>query len=994
MEFSPETIFISYSRADGRAFAEAFEQKLEHEAGIKSWRDLRSIEGGEDIRPQVLRAIERVKHLVLILSRRALASEWVKREWTHARMVGRKVSPVLADPSIKRGDLPSWIQRTEVYDIAEPERWRMLVRVLEGPGETRRVPYMSGDVPDEFVPRPAEYEKLKQAVLSAGSGATVAVTTALLGAGGYGKTTLANQLCRDPDVRFEFTDGILRVEIGKERDDVTGLVTDLIETLAPEGNRPGFQNIQTAAEYLAERIGEARLLLVVDDVWREAQLRPFLRGGRSCVRLVTTRLPQVLPRSHVPIPVDEMRADEALSLIAANLPGADRPAARGRLAELGDRLGAWAQMLSIANGWLRSRIAAGESLPEAIGRLERRLDTRGLTAFDARDEKQRHRAIGACVEASLEDLEKDELARLGELGVLPEDENVPLGVIEALWAESAGLNEDQSEDLIWRFHALSLLQSLDLSARTLRLHDNMIWYLRGRIGVEGYAAANQTMAKAISMACKGEWATLSAQHAYGWRFLIRHLRAAGWHAEADRVLSDFIWINAKLHASGPWELFGCYLPESEDDGVRLVGRAIALSLPALGGSHRELPRQLYGRLGAARHGIASLLVQAARQDANFRPAPRWPGLTPPGAERLRFTGHEGSVRTAAFFPDGTRILTSSTDGSARIWDATTGREITALRGYENAATRAAFSADGTRILTISAGTARIWDAITGREITTLRGHNDRVFTAFFSTDGSRIVSASDDQTARIWDAITGREITALHHEFGVRGAVFSPDGSRVITLSYDRIPRIWDATRGREITILGGHEDTVTSASFSAEGNRILTASFDRTARIWDATTGREITVLIGHADGVTSASFSPEGTRVLTASGDQTARVWDATTGAEITALRGHERWVASAIFSPDGARVLTASGDQTARVWDSRTGEEINALRGHEDGVTSAVFSVDGTRILTRLSRQNGAPLGRCDRRRDHYPARPRAQGYECRLLTQRCPHPHRLG
>jgi hypothetical protein len=55
------------------------------------------------------------------------------------------------------------------------------------------------------------YEKLKHAVLSAGGSATVAVTTALLGAGGYGKITLANQLCRDPDVRFEFTDGILRV---------------------------------------------------------------------------------------------------------------------------------------------------------------------------------------------------------------------------------------------------------------------------------------------------------------------------------------------------------------------------------------------------------------------------------------------------------------------------------------------------------------------------------------------------------------------------------------------------------------------------------------------------------------------------------------------------------------------------------------------------------------------------------------------------------------
>src|SRR4051812_2448016 len=106
LEFSPETIFISYSRADGRAFAEVFEQRLKQEhPPIKSWRDLKSMKG-EDIRPQVLRAIEDVKHLVLILSRRALESDWVRREWTHARMVGRKVSPVLADRSIKRGDLP------------------------------------------------------------------------------------------------------------------------------------------------------------------------------------------------------------------------------------------------------------------------------------------------------------------------------------------------------------------------------------------------------------------------------------------------------------------------------------------------------------------------------------------------------------------------------------------------------------------------------------------------------------------------------------------------------------------------------------------------------------------------------------------------------------------------------------------------------------------------------------------------------------------------
>src|SRR5262249_59873259 len=132
---------------------------------------------------------------------------------------------------------------------------------------------------------------------------------------------------------------ILRVEIGKERNDVTGLIVDLIEKLDPGARRPGFQDVQTASEHLGELIGEARLQLVIDDVWREAQLRPFLRGGTNCVRLVTTRLPQVLPRSHVPIAIDEMQAEEALSLIALNLPGGELPAAQQRLQTLANRLG-------------------------------------------------------------------------------------------------------------------------------------------------------------------------------------------------------------------------------------------------------------------------------------------------------------------------------------------------------------------------------------------------------------------------------------------------------------------------------------------------------------------------------------------------------------------------------------------------------------------------------------------------------------------------------
>ena len=134
--------------------------------------------------------------------------------------------------------------------------------------------------------------------------------------------------------------------------------------------------------------------------------------------------------------------------------------------------------------------------------------------------------------------------------------------------------------------------------------------------------------------------------------------------------------------------------------------------------------------------------------------------------RLTLSGHEDSVLSAAFSPDGARIVTASRDKTARIWDAATGKQIAVLRGHENPVLSAAFSPDGARIVTASGDkTARIWDAATGKQIAVLRGHEDTVNSAAFSPDGTRIVTASDDKTARIWDAASGKEITVLRgHE--------------------------------------------------------------------------------------------------------------------------------------------------------------------------------------------------------------------------------------
>jgi WD40 repeat protein len=313
--------------------------------------------------------------------------------------------------------------------------------------------------------------------------------------------------------------------------------------------------------------------------------------------------------------------------------------------------------------------------------------------------------------------------------------------------------------------------------------------------------------------------------------------------------------------------------------------------------------------------------------------------------------HQEKVWSAAFSPDSTRIVTASDDKTARVWDAATSLPLTGPLEHQEAVWSAAFSPDGTRVVTASRDkTARVWDSTTGKVLTPPLVHQDWVWSAAFSPDGTRIVTASDDKTARVWDAATGKPLTGpLEHQKAVWNATFSPDGTRVITASWDKTARVWDATTGKPLTAPLEHQAEVVSAAFSPDGTRVVTASGDKTARVWDATTGKPLTSPVEHQEKVTSAAFSPDGTRVITASDDKTARVWDATTGEPLTTPLEHQAVVLSAAFSPDGTRVVTTSDDKTARVWDAATGKPLTTPLEHQAVVVSAAFSPDGMRVVT---------------------------------------------
>ncbi len=190
-------IFVSYARSDGKEIAAELRRRLQDDHGFPLWQDLADLEGGRDWWLQITDAIDHVEFLVLVMTPAALGSEYVRREWRYARQQGKCVIPVIGAKGIDFDSLPGWMRRAHFVDPDEPDQWRRFVRTLEAPCKATRAPFMVEKLPDVFVRRPRELEQLVASLLDQTGEEPVAITAALKGAGGYGKTTLARAICHE-----------------------------------------------------------------------------------------------------------------------------------------------------------------------------------------------------------------------------------------------------------------------------------------------------------------------------------------------------------------------------------------------------------------------------------------------------------------------------------------------------------------------------------------------------------------------------------------------------------------------------------------------------------------------------------------------------------------------------------------------------------------------------------------------------------------------------
>jgi WD40 repeat protein len=933
-------VFVSYARADGEAQAAELRERLAREApDIEIKQDRIFLEGGIGWWKQIADAIESVDFLVLLVTPAALASGNVQKEWRYARQQGVCVYPVKAAPDseIRFSAMPRWMSKAHFFDLAK--EWTTFLAHLRKGCSTPRVPFMAPALPPNFVPRPAEYEKLKSLLLSTDRAKPVAITTALTGAGGFGKTTLAAALCHDEDIVENFDDGILWLTLGQTPDILNALLTAYA---ALTGQRPGFSGVEDAAFQLGQKLADRACLLVIDDVWDAAHLRPFLRGGESSASLFTTRDAAIVGEAE-PVNVDQMREAEAIAMLSQGAPNLETAAARN----LASRLGEWPLVLELASAMLRERIRQGDSPAHATERLLARIERKGLGILENPAAERRHRTISSVLEDSLELLDALGRRRLRELSIFPEDVPIPLSAAAAIWE----LDEWDAEELAQRFARLSLLK-LDLQRGVLGLHDVMRAWLAEQLAVEKDAAKD---IHARLIAVWPDWRDLPALPGeYAWRWLPWHLLRAGRKDEVERLLCDPRWMRAKLIATDVNALIGDYEYLKPSPEMELLQGALRLSSNVLAGDAGQFSSQMVGRLLSYRDRpvVQRFLDKTAAAAAVPWLRSLWPTLHTPGTGLLRtLEGHSSSVNGAAVTADGKRAVSASGDQKLKVWDLETGLALRALQGHSNSVNCVAVTADGKRAVSASDDKMlKVWDLETGVALRTLEGHSHQVRGVALTADGRRAVSASYDQTLKVWDLESGVALRTLEgHSHQVRGVALTADGKQAVSASEDDTLKVWDLETGVALRTLEGHSHSVNGVSVTADGRRAVSASSDKTLMVWDLETGLALRKLEGHSDYVTGVAVTADGKRAVSASDDNTLKIWDLETGVALRTLEGHSHLVLGVALTADGKRAVSASGDQTLKVWDLETGVALPMLEGHSRSVTGVTVTANGKRAVS---------------------------------------------
>jgi WD40 repeat protein len=324
----------------------------------------------------------------------------------------------------------------------------------------------------------------------------------------------------------------------------------------------------------------------------------------------------------------------------------------------------------------------------------------------------------------------------------------------------------------------------------------------------------------------------------------------------------------------------------------------------------------------------------------------------------QLAGNNGSINRVQFGANGHEVVTASSDGTIRVWQARP-REMMATfptstsgSGMPSPAYDAVYSPNGRQVLAVDGSGFAYVLSSSGTPVHTIYPPVTDVWVnaALYNQAGTQIVTADTDGTVDLWRVGGTYPQITLPSPIRVAApaayADFSRDGKWLVVVDGDGNADVFNAKTGQlRYTLNPQSLLKLSMAVFSPDGRQVLTADLDGQVEVWNAATGRKIQVLGAKGPGILDVQFDRVGNSFVTTAANGVVTVWSASYQRLYSFNACPSPTAAS--LSPDGSNVVVACAGGTVPVF-TTTGQEMIVMS--DPGVAnSAAFSPDGQSIIT---------------------------------------------
>jgi WD40 repeat protein len=306
-------------------------------------------------------------------------------------------------------------------------------------------------------------------------------------------------------------------------------------------------------------------------------------------------------------------------------------------------------------------------------------------------------------------------------------------------------------------------------------------------------------------------------------------------------------------------------------------------------------------------------------------------------------GHEGTVRAVAISPDGTAAVTASAGGdhnaAARLWQLPRERALGKALFRRGASIASLSTSPNGEFLAAGAtdGTAQLWNSTTGQRFGPALVHSGEAVFVALSPDGRTLLAGGEKGSVTLWDGVTGRRfaLSPPAEKWNTAGWIsavaFSADGRTFLAGWRNGLIKFFRTATGKPFGRPGQVKGMpVWSVTESPDGQRLV-MGIDQGAQLWDKVARRRIAQCPKSMGILTRGVFYPDGKKVLLMNLNET-QIWDLAANRVTGPPRFHpEKGIRDAAFNPDGRSVLVSSTDGFTRLWDVATGKPLGPPVNH---------------------------------------------------------------